>query len=114
MSTKTAKIVTKESLLLMLEEADTARKKLIVGRALAAVYQFQTDEEKVTSSAKEHNGVGFTRWDAELGVQTAQYYLRHKTLTNWQLDKWLNKGRIAKYHRQLNAVAEAKILQGRK
>ena len=55
----------------------------------------------------------FTSADALSGSLTAKYYLKHKTLQGWQVDRWtkLNKRgdmRIAKYWAQLARAAEEK------
>ena len=54
------------------------------------------------------NGNGFTGCDARSGSITAKYYLKYKTLQDWQLERWLEKNRICRYHRQLNEIAIAK------
>ena len=53
------------------------------------------------------NGNGFTGCDARSGSITAKYYLKYKTLQDWQLERWLEKNRICRYHRQLNEIAIA-------
>lgn len=101
-------IVTRESLILMIQTSPTKRQKHIVGRALVAIFNKQTDEEKNINSTKENNGIGFAGCDARTGSITAKYYLKHKTIEDWQLEKWLTNDRIIKYHKQLNAIAISK------
>ena len=108
MKTKKCVIVTKESLRLMLEQANIERKKQIVGRALVAIFNRQTLEEKISDHNCKINGIGFTGCDARSGSITAKYYLKHKSLQDWQLERWLEKDRICRYHRQLNEIAISK------
>ena len=84
-----------------------------IGRALVVLFNRQTEEEKSASDTRVDNGIGFTGADGHSGCITAKYYLKHRTLQEWQLDKWLKKNvrgtrRISKYWRQLNEEAERK------
>jgi hypothetical protein len=115
-------IVTRESLQLMLDEADEIKRAHIIGRALVVLFNRQTEDEKAKDSTENLNSVGFSGADARVGCLTAKSYLAHKreairTNTNplqpWQIEKWFTKGsngysRICKYARQLNEAAEAK------
>lgn len=99
-------IVTKEYLLKQLE-IDPVK---LVGRALVAIFNYQTSQEKDGNSTVIKNGQGFTQGDARIGSLGAKYYLKHKTLEPWQLKVWtsLNKKgqpRIVKYADQLNTIA---------
>jgi hypothetical protein len=63
-----------------------------------------------------HNTIGFQPMDARQGCITAKYYLKHRKLLDWQIERWLrvNKRgtvRLAKYHRQLNDAAKRKALR---
>ena len=49
-------IVSKESLTLMLELANPEKKKHIVGRALAAIFSRQTEDEQKINITREVNG----------------------------------------------------------
>lgn len=80
-----------------------------IGRALVVLFNNQEEDEKRTNDTRHHNGIGFTGADAHSGSLTAKYFLRHGTLAEWMVDRWMKRGkrgmRIAKYHRQLNEAA---------
>jgi hypothetical protein len=103
------KIVTKEWLIDKIN-IDPVR---TVGRALVAIFKNQTGVEQSGNKTKNNNGIGFTKADARIGCIAAKYYLKHKSLEQWQLDIWLRSNkqglpRIVKYASQLNAIANAK------
>lgn len=103
-------IVTKESLSKMINRASVDKQKQIVGRALVVMFNNQTESEKATDSTREQNGEGFASMDSYTGSLTAKYFLKHRTIQDWQLKKWLKPQkngyyRICKYHRQLNEAA---------
>lgn len=110
----TTPIVTKESLQVMLDNPNRNYVMHVIGRALVVLFNRQTEAEKATNDTKEYNMIGFAGADAKSGSLTAKYYLKHKKLEDWQMDKWLKKGaksgvaRLCKYHRQLNEAAQAK------
>jgi hypothetical protein len=84
-----------------------------VGRALVVVFNNQTAGEKQVNNTSEDNGVGFTGADAHSGSITAKYFLKHRTLLDWQVERWTKRNkngtmRISKYWRQLDAAAQAK------
>jgi hypothetical protein len=84
-----------------------------IGRALVAIFNFQTEDEKRASDTNELNGIGFTGADGHSGCISAKYYLKHKRLEQWQVERWLktNKNgvrRISKYWKQLNEAATIK------
>ena len=103
-------IVTRASLMTLLN--DEAKRPHVIGRALVALFEHQTRDEKAVNHTQHHNFVGFSSSDARDGSITAKYYLKHKTLLPWQIDNWMKdfRGfpRITKYVRQLNRAAEAK------
>jgi hypothetical protein len=106
-------IVTKESLSKMLTNENQQYVGNVVGRALVAIFQRQTEVEKSSNQTVQNNGVGFTGADAHSGTIIAKYYLKHKKLEDWQIEKWIKSDkngspRIAKYHAQLNEVAISK------
>ena len=103
------KLVTKESLVELLNSSKEKQIQ-VVGRALVALFNRQVEDEKTTNDTKYRNGVGFSPSDAKSGTLTAKYFLKHKTLLEWQVEKWLARTpsgfpKIAKYSRQLNEVA---------
>lgn len=103
-------IITKDILQRMINEASPERKKKIVGRALVIVFNNQTRDERAVDHTMVHNGIGFTGADAHSGSLTAKSYLRHNTLQDWQLERWIKPdrtgySRICKYHSQINQAA---------
>ena len=84
-----------------------------IGRALVHLLDRQTAEESRILTTKVKNGMGFTPGDARIGSIAAKYYIKHKTLEDWQAKYWkkLNaKGdaRIVKYWRQLAEEVQKK------
>lgn len=106
-------IVTRESLQKMLEVSSPDRKAKIVGRACLALFKRQTEAEKADNDTKVTNNRGFTAQDARSGSITAKYFIKHGTLQEWQVEKWLKADRrgtprIVKYWRQLDEEAREK------
>lgn len=109
-----SKLVTRESIQHLLDthpKSCDAMRIAVIGKALVRIFNHQTMDEKSDNTTREDNGIGFTGSDAKGGSLTAKYYLKHGTLLEWQVAKWMRtnpKGfsRITKYHRQLNEIAE--------
>lgn len=106
------KLVTKQSLLKLLE--DPIKRPHVIGRALIVLFNRQTKAEKASNTTDEHNMIGFSGQDAHSGCLTAKYYLTHKTLQPWMVEKWMKVGtrnypRICKYWKQLNQAANNKV-----
>lgn len=106
-------LVTKESLQAMLNNADEAKRALIIGRALLVLFRRQTEHEKNANTTDVDNGIGFTGADGRSGVLSAKAFLKHGTLQEWQVERWMrpnDKGysRITKYWRQLDDAAQQK------
>lgn len=106
-------IVTKANLQQMIDQADETKRIRIVGRALVALFQYQTAAEQRSNTTDNHNHVGFSSADAKAGSLTAKSFLAHGTLQKWQVDKWVQRdrtgfARICKYHAQLNMIAADK------
>jgi len=108
------KIVTKELLVQLLTTKDPSQ---VIGRALVGIFQFQTEAEKSNNDVEVWNGIGFTGADGRSGSLTAKYFLKHGRLEQWQIDRWMKVSdktqmpRICKYHKQLNVIANAKLLK---
>ena len=107
------KLVTRDSLISMLNSGNDAHVQQVVGRALVAIFNGQTEGEKNSNVTNHDNGIGFTGADAYSGSLSAKSFLKYGSLLDWQLAKWLKpnvKGvpRIAKYHAQLNTIAVLK------
>jgi hypothetical protein len=115
-SPKLTVIVTRESIAAMLNNENPEYVKKVVGKALTAIYERQTSAEQANDATHEHNGIGFAGCDAESGSKTAKFFAKHKTLLDWQVDRWTKIGkngfaRLCKYHAQLNEVALSKMAQ---
>lgn len=107
---KQTAIVTRESLRTMLLNPNRAYVEKVVGRALIRLFERQTATEQRANATDNDNGIGFAGCDAKSGSLTAKYYLKHKHLQDWQLDRWVKAEasgfpKLCKYHRQLNEVA---------
>lgn len=102
------KLVTRESLLDLL---NSPKQTAVIGRALVALFNRQVEDEKSSNTTTHRNGIGFTPADARSGTITAKYFLKHKNLLDWQVDRWMQTSdstgfpRISKYFRQLNEIA---------
>lgn len=103
------KIVTKDSLLAMLNAADDAKKGQIIGRALVAIFKRQTAAEQSADHTQEDNGIGFAGCDAKTGSLSAKSFIKWNTLQPWVIEKWMAQSRgyprICKYAKQLNEIA---------
>lgn len=104
-------IVTKQSLNHLLQ--DPTKRANVIGRALVVLFHNQTQSEQADNTTKIYNDIGFTGADAKSGSLTAKFYLKHGTLLQWQINRWMKPGksgfpRLCKYHRQLNIAAERK------
>lgn len=108
-------IVTRESLQAMLDKDDEKYVTLVVGRALVALFQNQTESEKAGNTTDIDNGIGFSGADARSGTLTAKTFLKRKTLESWQVERWTKPSkngyaRLTKYAKQLNTIAERKLV----
>lgn len=106
-------LVTRESLTELLSSNNPAKVQAVIGRALVVLLNNQTRDEQVMNTTNEDNGIGFTGADARAGSITAKFYIKNKRLEDWMVDNWTRGNingvaRLAKYHKQLNAAAEAK------
>lgn len=106
----TKPLVTRESLQTMLDSPDEKYVERVIGRALVAIFNRQTEVEQSNNHTSNLNGVGFVGCDALSGSLTAKSYIKHKHLLGWQTAKWTKKGtngfaRLCKYHKQLNEIA---------
>lgn len=84
-----------------------------VGRALVHLLNRQTQDEQETSDTRHQNARGFNTADARRGTITAKYYLKHRTLQDWQIEYWLQEDargalRLGKYWRQIAEEAAAR------
>lgn len=103
--------LTKEKVLDILNSNDKA-----VERAILALYERQTSNEKNTFSSDEHNGVGFNKYDAKFLSSLAEYLIRNpnRGLTAKQLAAvrkvYPNQSNsvIGKYYNQLIQIAKEK------
>lgn len=106
-------IVTKQTLLDMLN--DEKKRQHVIGRALVALFNRQTQAEQSANTTDNLNGIGFAGCDARSGSLTAKSYIKNGTLQQWQIDKWMTPSRgyprICKYAKQLNAIAVEKRIK---
>ena len=107
-------IVTHSSLTKMLFDSNADRRAQIIGRALVALLKRQTQDERTANTTNVHNNRGFMSCDARSGSIGAKYFLKHGTLLDWQVEKWMKPTasgtpRIVKYSKQLNEVANEKL-----
>ncbi len=107
-----AKLVTKASMIEALNDPRPGFQARYIGKALVAIFNNQTEDEKSANSVDTHNNIGFAGCDGKNGCITAKYFIKHGTLLDWMVDNWMSDWRdaprITKYHRQLNEVAERK------
>ena len=104
-------LVTKE----WLAEKISANPSNTIGRALVAIFNQQTFDEKDCNITKFRNGIGFAKPDARVGAIAAKTFLKNGKLEDWQLRVWLkpnkeNLPRIVKYAKQLNDIANRKLI----
>lgn len=108
---KTLQLVTKEWLAAKI----AANPSHTIGRALVALFNEQTIDERSTNSTKFRNGAGFAKPDARVGAIAAKTFLKNGKLEDWQLKVWMkpnkqNLPRIVKYAEQLNGIANRKLV----
>ena len=103
-------LVTRDTIYNMLNNDNRAYVEAVIGRALLALLDRQTEDEKICNDTRVWNAVGFSGADAKSGSLTAKFFAKHGKLLDWQLDKWTKKAkngypRLCKYHKQLNEIA---------
>ena len=106
-------IVTRDTIARMLENPNRKYVEAVIGRALLALLDRQTEDEKRAADTREWNAVGFSGADARSGTLTAKFYAKHGCLLDWQVARWSKPAkngypRLAKYHKQLNEIAMEK------
>ena len=94
------KVWTKDEIKSMLNENDRA-----VARGVLAIYNRQTDGEKIDDNTHESNGVGFNKIDAEILSSFARWFYAHGYLTEKQTA--IARKKIMKYAGQLVEIANA-------
>ena len=67
--------------------------------AVVRLYHLQTNEERMTASTVESNGIGFNAFDAKIGSSLAKSIIRKFTLSKQQI--LLCKKLATKYSKQL-------------
>lgn len=95
-----AKTWTPEEIKALLGESDKA-----VARAILAIYNRQTEDEKIVKETSAANGVGYSGVDANFMSSLAQFYQSKGFLSTGQL-KYGRKA-IMKYAGQLTEIANA-------
>jgi hypothetical protein len=107
---KQKQIVTRDTIARMLDNPNRKYVEAVIGRALLALLDRQTADEKACADTREWNAVGFSGADARSGTLTAKFYAKHGCLLEWQVKKWTKPAkngypRLAKYAKQLNEIA---------
>ncbi len=111
----TKQIVTRDSIRVMLNNDNPTYVMQVIGRALVGIFNNQTMDEQACNTTTKSNGIGFAGCDARSGSMTAKYFLKHKRLEQWMVDKWLTINaksqypRLCKYHAQLDQIAQTKL-----
>ncbi len=104
------KVWTKDDIHALLDKSPAA-----VMRAITAIYQRQTDDERSGAYTRETNGVGFSKFDAEFMTSLAIQIANGRGLSPKQMAVGRNK--IKRYWRQLveiangDAIRDARALQ---
>lgn len=75
-------------------------------RAILAIYDRQTEEEKVSEATLKHNGIGFNGVDAKLLSSYAKQ-LKISGMLSFKQRAWARK-KILKYVGQLQTIAKEK------
>jgi hypothetical protein len=96
----------KDSIQALIDTNDRA-----VMRALLVLYSRQTEAEQATESTREHNGRGFSAFDAEILSSFAVQVKSRGTLTPRQLE--VARKRVRSYWKQLLEVASQSSVQYR-
>lgn len=107
------KLVTSQSLQQLIQQASSDKQNRIVGRALVAIFNRQTESERNSNVTDTNNNIGFASCDARQGSIAAKSFIKHGKLHDFQLERWLKpradgSPMICKYHRQLNEIAVAR------
>lgn len=107
-------LVTRESIAKMLQDPRPEFVQAVIGKALVVLLDRQTQAESQSNTTQINNAIGFSHADAKSGSLTAKYWLKHKRLEQWMIDKWLKVGssgfpRLCKYWKQLDEAAQTKV-----
>lgn len=85
---------------------------IAVERAIVAIYNRQTSDEKVTSNTRHTNHRGFRSNHAPRGSYYARWVLSGRHLTDYHLETARKIALV--YHRQLVELANEKVAVGAK
>lgn len=80
-----------------------------VERAVVAIYKLQTQAEQAQDATTDHNGVGYSAFDAEIMSSYAKRLLSGLPLTFKQMA--VARPKITRYARQLADIAEQREQQ---
>lgn len=98
-TTRQATVWNKETIKALLATNDRA-----VTKAVVAIYYNQTQDEISSKVTQEHNGKGFTKFDAKFLTEMATFAINNgMTLTTKQVE--CIRHRVYKYWRQLAEIA---------
>lgn len=95
------KVWTEETITALLNSNDRA-----VEKAILAIYNRQTEDEKSAQTTRHSNNVGFSGADASTGTYYAQWIKRGNHLTGKHLDR--ARKMAVKYRKQLLTIAQNK------
>ncbi len=77
---KPTPIVTRDSIAKALRNPNPKYVHAFIGRALLALLDRQTEDEKRAADTRVWNAVGFSSADAKAGTLTAKFYAKHGCL----------------------------------
>lgn len=97
----TTKKWTEQSIVELINSSDKA-----VTRAVIAIYNRQTQDEKATHDTKHTNGIGFNSADAKLLSYCAKYAQQNNCVLTGNFLETARK-RIVKYRKQLVQIANS-------
>jgi len=78
-------------------------------RGLIRIYENQTQDERQSHDTKDHNGIGFTAFDAEFLSSCAEAYQRYRRLSPARMVHV--QAKMVKYAAQLIAASDPMVLE---
>tara|TARA_Y100000593_G_scaffold44225_2_gene84406 strand:+ start:367 stop:663 length:297 start_codon:yes stop_codon:yes gene_type:complete len=78
-----------------------------VARGVVAIYNLQTESEKIIGETSEANGVGFNGVDANFMSSIAQFYMQKNWLSPKQIE--FARKKLLKYSKQLTNIANSNL-----
>lgn len=78
-----------------------------VDRAVMAIYNRQTENEKMDGDTKVLNGIGFNGADAKMGTYYARWVMSGRNLSGHHLER--ARAMMIKYRKQLTNIANNQV-----